>query len=353
MTKNNGITLSLIICSRNDNYMGDPMWRLATSINFVCQQIYALNKQHCVEIVVTDWGSVKPIAEVIALDEKAASITRFIQVPSDMANELQKDSPFGEVYALNIAARRSHGQYIGRIDQDTLVTKAFLEHFFHATENKNSTSFDIENSYMFAARKQLPFGLVKKKPNLQDLEFVISQYKHLIFSEELPYCYWASAVGILIMHRKVWNDTGGFDERLIYYWFMDIDLATRLKNKYPIVNIGKIFGYHFYHLEHIITGFKLRHSHRKLNPEWSKSFNKPVLNPNGHNWGLGSVSLTEVRTESKILDSQSSSLQILASTTVRIRLYAQILYLSSKQITYTILRHIRYFSKRLLQKPYL
>lgn len=329
------------------------MWRLATSINYLCHSIYALNRQNEIEVVVTDWGSETPIADVIQLTEQASTITRFISVPVPMAETLQQDSPFGEVYALNIAARRSRGCFIGRIDQDTLVTEDFLIRFFNAVEDKSTVDFDIENTYMFAARKQLPYDFVAKKPGLQDLDYAISHYQRFILSEELPYYFWASAVGILMMHRKLWEDIGGYDERLIYYWFMDVDLATRLIRKYPVVNIGKVFGYHFFHLEHINQGFKFRHSHRKLNPDWSKSFDKPILNPNGNNWGEGDVALDERCAQPVPTVTKSDGLQILNKRRFRTLLLLQIIMMSFKCGLYNVVRFTRYRIKRLLGKPYL
>lgn len=347
------VALTLIICSRNDDYMGDPMWRLATSINYVSENIFKLGRNTQVEIVVADWGSETPISEELQLTDKAASITRIVYVPPALAAELQKDSAFGEVYALNVAARRSRGQYIGRIDQDTLVTIDFLEQFFNAFEGKAHLDFDLENTYMFAARKQLPYFFVSKKPGLKDLEMCIQRFAAWIFSEELKFCHWASPVGVLMMHRKMWDDVGGYDERLIYYWFMDVDLATRLIKKYPIVNIGRVFGYHFFHLEHIKPGFKFRHSHRKLNPAWSKSFDKPILNPNGENWGLAHVDLQETTVVAVDCSDDLAHSRFLTGVAHESLLFLQILMISVKRWGYYQLRYVRYLTKKLRHKPYL
>lgn len=327
------------------------MWRLATSINYVCQKIYSIGRQTQVEIVVTDWGSKVPISDVIKLTKQASNLTRFIEVPLGLAGELQKDSAFGEVYALNVAARRSRGQYIARIDQDTLTTIDFLNCFFGLIEGKSQADFDIENTYMFAARKQLPYNFVEQKPSLNDLDLAITNYAHVNLSEELPYCYWASAVGILMMHRNLWEKVGGYDERLIYYWFMDVDLATRLISQYPIVNWGKKFGYHFFHLEHMSTGLKFRHSHRKLNPAWAKSFDKPSLNPNGSNWGLENTKLNESTTRASYID--ESHLKVLTTSAARTRLLLSILIMSLKGLGYNTIRYLRYLTKRAAGKPFL
>src|SRR3990172_546005 len=128
--------LSLILCSRNDNYMGNPRWRLQTSLNYLARNVYKLGLERKVEVIVSDWGSAEPLNAALQLSPEAATITSFLLTPPKLAKELQKDSPFSEVHALNAAARRSNGEYIGRIDQDTLVGKQFLNIFFEMYERK-------------------------------------------------------------------------------------------------------------------------------------------------------------------------------------------------------------------------
>lgn len=333
--------------------MGDPLWRLGTSINYVSEQIFKLKKEHTVEIVVADWGSEEPISNVIGLTNDALAITRFIHIPNRLASTLQRDSAFGEVYALNVAARRSFGEYIGRIDQDTLVTGDFLTKFFNAYEGNSEERFDLRNSYLFAARKQIPYSFVSKKPNLKDLHYYISSYGKLNYSEELSFCFWASPVGILMMHRDIWDDIGGYDERLIYYWFMDVDLATRLIKKYPVVNIGKEFGYHFFHLEHVKPSLNFRHSHRKLNPPWSKSFDKPILNPNGVSWGLKEISLMESNAKLSKSIIEVKRLDILENKLARISPLISTLLNSCNRWVYYQVKYVWYLTKVFRNKPYL
>jgi len=46
--------LSLVLCARNDAYMGNSRWRLETSLNYAGAQIAALGAEDRVEIVVAD-----------------------------------------------------------------------------------------------------------------------------------------------------------------------------------------------------------------------------------------------------------------------------------------------------------
>ena len=67
------------------------------------------------EIIVSDWGSEIPFSEVLNLVTEAKDRVKFVHVPPDIAKIEQKDSKFPEVLALNAAARRTSGDYIGRI----------------------------------------------------------------------------------------------------------------------------------------------------------------------------------------------------------------------------------------------
>jgi len=92
--------------------------------------MHELNREEDVEVIVVDWGTEIPLHTVMRLCPAAAAMVSFVVVPPTLAQELQQDSPFSEVLALYAAVRRANGQYIGRVDQDTLVGKRFLKIFF-------------------------------------------------------------------------------------------------------------------------------------------------------------------------------------------------------------------------------
>lgn len=333
--------------------MGDPMWRLSTAINYLTKQVFALGRENQVEVIIADWGSEIPVSDVLELTEQAASITKFLYIDRETVNELQQDSPFAEVFPLNAAARRATGLFIGRIDQDTVVHADFLKHFFDHYEGNRTYGFDLSNSYMFVSRIQIPFRFVQKSPTLADISYHIDHFGKWSYSEEQRFCHWASPVGILMMHRDIWQDIGGYDERLIYYWYMDVDLATRLIKKYPIVNIRKTYGNHFYHLEHVRPGLKFRFSHRKRNPNWSKSFDKPILNPNGENWGLANFELQISQVKKNNILKSDNQLKELQSIRQKVFLFLLTIIASTRRLGYYQLKFIWYLSKKILGKPYL
>ena len=65
--------ISLILCSRNDFYMGNSRWRLETSINLALLNAKEANFLDKLEIIISDWGSEIPLSEVLNLVPEAKS----------------------------------------------------------------------------------------------------------------------------------------------------------------------------------------------------------------------------------------------------------------------------------------
>jgi hypothetical protein len=139
--------------------MGNSRWRLQTTLNYVAEHVQSLGREKEVEILVADWGSEVPLQEVLQLTPSAAKITSFVLIPSDIARQLQKDSPFAEVLALNAAARRARGAYIGRIDQDTLAGRRFLEVFFELHGGQRKLEIPLDRALLFSNVRMVPISL--------------------------------------------------------------------------------------------------------------------------------------------------------------------------------------------------
>jgi hypothetical protein len=56
-------SLSLILCSRNDNYAGNSVWRLQTAVNYLARHVEELKLESVVEVIVTEWGSHTPLRQ--------------------------------------------------------------------------------------------------------------------------------------------------------------------------------------------------------------------------------------------------------------------------------------------------
>jgi len=279
--------LSLILCSRNDQYMGNSLWRLQTTLNYAAQRVHELSREADVEVLVADWGSEIPLRDVLELSPAAARIVSFIQIPPETARDLQKDSPFAEVFALNAAARRSSGDYIGRIDQDTLVGKRFLEYFFGLYEGRQHLDVPLNSALLFANQRMVPYRVVVRDPSFWAVDRFTDWFgrffKIEVSSRNLFYNH---GVGIWLIHRDLWSECGGYDEQMIYMNLMEVNMISRLMNKYQVINLGQLVDYVFYHLEHYHPLTTRRSStHRKVNPKLQFT-NYEIINPNGPDWGM-------------------------------------------------------------------
>lgn len=283
--------LTLILCSRNDQYMGNSLWRLETTLNYLGQIVHELGRENQVEALVADWASELPLEEVLYLSPSAARITGFIAVPPGVACEVQGDSEFPEVLALNAAARRARGEYIGRIDQDTLVGRRFVELFFDLYEGKHELHVPLQNALLFSSRRGIPYRFAVRCASLNDVRRLIALCGKLMRVQAPPgRPVWTSVVGIWLVHKQVWAECGGYDERMIYLNDMEENMVVRLMQRYEVVNLGEYVDYSFYHLEHKHPwdGRKAARN-RKVN---DKSFKTPALFlANGENWGLRQYAL--------------------------------------------------------------
>lgn len=287
--------LSLILCSRNDTYMGNSRWRLETSLNYVAAEAEARGLAGRIEMLVADWGSETPLRDVVRLTPAAAAMVAFLSIPPELARSLQGDSPFPEVIALNAAARRARGDYIGRIDQDTLVGRQFLSTFFDVVAGRMRLGISSDQALFFARRRRIPYRFAVRCPPLRLVRQFVSWFGRRLRVESGPRWapFYVSSVGIWLVHRNLWHECGGYDEDMIHMGGMEGNMIARLMKKYRIVDLGSVVDHDFYHLEHYHPWME-RHCYtfRKGNDDAFRM--EPRLrdfNPNGPSWGLAGSEL--------------------------------------------------------------
>ena len=74
-----GLLVSFVIIGRNDDYMGDYLYRLGTSLSFLAQSIERTGSLDEVEVLVVDWASDRPLACDVPLAPAARRITTFLR----------------------------------------------------------------------------------------------------------------------------------------------------------------------------------------------------------------------------------------------------------------------------------
>lgn len=71
--------------------MANLRWRLETSINLTFLNAKEAGFLDQIEIIVSDWGSEKPLANVLSLISEAAGRIHFLHVSKEIAQKKQKD----------------------------------------------------------------------------------------------------------------------------------------------------------------------------------------------------------------------------------------------------------------------
>lgn len=274
-----GNLLSLIIGGRNDNFMGNFKWRLAATLNFMAESLSRIGRLDDVEVVVCDWGSERPLHLEMKLTPLARQIARFVVVPPHIAEPLQQDSPFPIPIVQNVAIRRCRGKYIAQTDSEILFTDNALDRLLKILEGHIDVGVSPDRALLVASRKHVPYELTMCQPSIKELETYLLQYGAMLPGEFLiPGIGTPSALAL--MHRALWDELGGYDERLIYWGWMEIDLYLRIGQKYPWLDTGNA-GVIVYHLEHYPKNDRTD-QRRKANPT-----QVPVtFRANDDNWGL-------------------------------------------------------------------
>jgi hypothetical protein len=287
--------LSLILCSRNDDYQRGAMWRLQTGLNLTARTVHALGLQDSVEILLTDWGGDEPIRDALRLTPEAAALLSIIEVPRSVAEKYQRDAPFSEVHALNAAARRARGEYIGRIDQDTILGRGFFERFFELVEEGKVGEVPLESAAMLSNRRGVPFRFASRRPPPMAVERFLRAFgRRIPQSMPLPEeRYYQSYVGIWLIHRDLWFEIGGYDESFIYINWMEADMILRLEPKVPFVNLGRVVDHQIFHLNHVhpFSGWGAKGRVRRENPVRDHEHMPPDMRPNSADWGLANEDL--------------------------------------------------------------
>lgn len=278
--------LSLIVPARNDAYMGDFKWRFSTCLNYLAKNLAALGRLGDVEVVVCDWNSDVPLHQELVLSPEAAKLVRFVVVPPGLARPAQRDSPFPIPIAQNVVIRRSRGAYIAQTDSDILYTPATLLALFALLDGK-VPGVPVREAYLAAPRRQVPYRQVMRQPSVQELhEYLIRSGSQL--REDEPGAGYAAPTAMVLLHRDLWHACRGYDERFIYWGWMDIDLALRITQRYPLLYLSN-FGVNLIHLEHYVVR---NYQDRTQQTRRSNIANdEPLFEANDERWGLADAQL--------------------------------------------------------------
>ncbi len=292
--------LSLIIGARNDGYMGDFKWRLTTCLNYLGTSLEKLGKASEVEVLICDWGSETPLHTELELSPEARSVVRFIVVPPEIAVPAQKDSSFPIPIVQNAAIRRAKGKFIAQTDSDIIFTPYTLERLLTALKGGIPLGVNIDKALITSSRKHIPREITEAKPGLEELENYLNQYGAMLpYDKLIPGI--GTPSGLALLHRSIWDACRGYDETLIHWGWMEIDLYLRIAMKYPWRDIAN-FGGDLYHIEHYPGQVRIGPP-RKTNPMLTPR----QFSANDENWGMADCDFTIIEAEDAAMPLEAES----------------------------------------------
>jgi hypothetical protein len=250
--------ISFVLVTRNDNYEGNPISRLKTSLQHNLKNLkkYFNNSFNEFEFLIGDWGSDTPITKKM-LDVEEYSNVKVIYFNKNITSQF--NTPFNEVHSLNYLIRNSNNRYVARLDQDIIIGEQFFEYL-----KQNGLN---ENKLYWSTRRDLYDTFNNEDYSQNNLNF---DPNNILFYQ--------AAIGIIIADKNLWCDIKSYNENNIQRNHMEHDLYSRFLEKIGIgnlINLGLILDSPFYHLYHT----RIQNGIRQTN-----NYGLPFIND--ENWGL-------------------------------------------------------------------
>lgn len=144
------------------------------------------------EIIVVDWGSEVPV--------QLPWFVKGLYVSPDIASKYDRDSKFALNIAFNVGIRRSTGDFIFYMGNDTFCTKNLLDYV--------SKRCNVDTFYVVGRRH------VDSPETMSD------------FRQSKVSTRWGAGGGG-VAHRNIWHTLRGFDQKWIYYGLIDREIVWR------------------------------------------------------------------------------------------------------------------------------
>jgi hypothetical protein len=237
------VKLSVVIPTKND----EQNQHLAT----VLDQMASLP----IEVIVVDWASTIPI--------EVPQGVRLIRVSPEVAARYDGNSYFAYIAATNVGLRRATGEYLSYFGNDTFVDDTLLT-WLESADPHGFYYISRKNIATLADKSVVPIAKMTKELH---------------------------AGGGMVAHRDIWKTLQGFDERMIYWGWMDHEVRLRAQLAgIPIKKVYEVSVYHFLHHHP-----RMRRA-RKINEQ---VFPPEMIFPtavaaNDAHWGLANEPLEEV-----------------------------------------------------------
>jgi predicted O-methyltransferase YrrM len=278
--------LSLLLTGRDDEYMPDFRYRITTTINYIARNLHRLGRLDDVDILVTDWGSRVPLAKTLPLSPKAGRICSFLYVPPEVIRAAQNgEEIFHTSLATNVGLRRGRGEYLLLSAADTLIPEHTLESILALLEGRAPAGVVVDRTYFLLSRYHVPWQFIQRQPTLAEWDRYLVLHAGEYGRDKSAVFGVSGGTGALLMHRSLWHEVRGLDEKLGGWGTNDVDLGLRVTQRYPWIELSCI-GISVFHMEHPPSKHPTAPQSRQ---------NPPIHNAkvqiNDENWGLGTYDL--------------------------------------------------------------
>ena len=283
--------ISFVVIGRNDDYMGDYLYRLGTSLSFLAESASVTGFADALEIVVVDWASAVPLSAVLPLTPEARQLVRFIQVPASAAFGRFGSDRLMPTVAVNVGVRRALGDFIFFTDSDCLWTSSAVAALERLLTGRYQLPAPLRHIIGCVRRSQVSWSAAHRRPTLAEWRRLTLLLAAGIRPEQTAASSLGGFTAGQLMHRDLWFEVRGYDESLDRPWgWSDNDLMLRVTQRHAWADVSAD-GFLGLHLEHWPT--TERRSARdasSVNPmrvHYSDA-------PNGDTWGLGDLRLEAV-----------------------------------------------------------
>jgi hypothetical protein len=299
--------VSFVIVGRNDDYMGDYLYRLGTSLSFLARSVEAAGLRDDVEVIVVDWASPRPLAGALPLGEAARRITRFLEVTPEMVRARWGTERWVPSCAVNVGVRRARGEFIFFTDSDCLWSESAMAALGRLLRGEIALPVPIARLFCYVRRSQIPWATVSRKPRLDEWSRLVAVLSAGVKPESPAIsCLGGLSAGQL-MHRDLWLAARGYDERLDRPWgWTDNDLMLRVTQEHPWLDVSGS-GFFGLHMEHWPDAVKrLARDAGSVNPMVIR--NEPTVND--PDWGLAGVEIPAVPCGSAVAPASGAGCEV-------------------------------------------
>lgn len=290
MNNNELYLLSVVLCGRNDNYLGDFKYRITTSINYLCRNAKKIGRLKDIEVIVVDWNSETPLSKELCLIKEARENVKFIVVPQEIAKKYHTSGQvFSVECAINAGIRRARGTYIMMMPADTLITSTSLQNLMLLLEGRLDPVFDPQKTMLNIGRKDIPWQVVEKKLDLNGWD----RYLQLNCRKLIYQNVWhglAGGYGAILMHKLLWHQSQGFLENYAGWGWTDIEIGLRINKLYPYIDL-LYFGIFVFDMQ----------SQKLTIQDIGNNILPKSIDLNNENWGLKTSILEELKGETYII----------------------------------------------------